>query len=67
MMKFSVVQTSKYNELKIVSTIARKHLNKYDVLTKQVRHTDTDFGFVVEEPFRAILLHSPGRKPWVNH
>ena len=21
----------------------------------------------IEEPFRAILLHSPGRKPWVNH
>ena len=21
----------------------------------------------VDEPFRAILLHSPGRKPWVRY
>ena len=24
-----------------------------------------DFDVIVDEPFRAILLHSPGRKPWV--
>ena len=28
---------------------------------------DMDFDLVAKEPFRAILLHSPGRKPWVNH
>ena len=34
---------------------------------KRVHRTDIDFEHIVEEPFRAILLHSPGRKPWVNH
>ena len=24
-----------------------------------------DFDVIVDEPFRATLLHSPGRKPWV--
>ena len=32
---------------------------------QRVRGTDIDFDRVAEEPFRAILLHSPGRKPWV--
>ena len=32
---------------------------------QRVRGTDIDFERIVEEPFRAILLHSPGRKPWV--
>ena len=32
---------------------------------QRVRGTDIDVERVVEEPFRAILLHSPGRKPWV--
>ena len=27
--------------------------------------TYIDFDVIVDEPFRAILLHSPGRKPWV--
>ena len=34
---------------------------------RRVRRTDIDFEGVVEKPFRAILLHSPGRKPWVIH
>ena len=25
-----------------------------------------DFDVIVDEPFRATLLHSPGRKPWVR-
>ena len=34
-------------------------------LQQRVRRADIDFEGVVEKPFRAILLHSPGRKPWV--
>ena len=30
-------------------------------------HTYIDFDVIVDEPFRAVLLHSPGRKPWVNY
>ena len=29
-------------------------------------HTYIDFDVIVDEPFRATLLHSPGRKPWVR-
>ena len=43
----------------------RTYRNKYAHLLKRVRRTDIDFERVAEEPFRAILLHSPGRKPWV--
>ena len=45
----------------------RTHENEYAYLQKRVRRADIDFERIVEEPFRAILLHSPGRKPWVNH
>ena len=54
---------NKYDVLTKVST--RKHFSEYTYLLRRVRRTDIDFEGVVEKPFRAILLHSPGRKPWV--
>ena len=33
---------------------------------QRVRGTDIDFECIGKEPFRAILLQSPGRKPWVS-
>ena len=44
----------------------RTYNSEYDALTETSTHTNIDFERIVEEPFRATLLHSPGRKPWVH-
>ena len=49
----------------ITEISTRTYPNKYAYSRQRVRGTDIDFDRVSEEPFRAILLHSPGRKPWV--
>ena len=49
---------SKYEVLTSIS--ARTYNNEYDVLTLILNVSK-------KSPVRAILLHSPGRKPWVNH
>ena len=51
----------KYYVLTNLST--RTYDNEYTYLQKQVRRIHIDFGVIVEEPFRAILLPSPGHKP----
>ena len=50
----------------LIEISTRKHVSKYAYLLKRVRRIHF-IAVVIEEPFRAILLQSPGREPRVNY